>query len=273
MGHNAIRVEPLTPSIGAVVHGVDLTRSIDDPTIEAIHKAWMQHLVLFFRDQALSREQLTALGQRFGELHTDLSDLPGYPGIMEVHTNARSKAYAGRRWHSDFSCYDAPPAGSILHLHRVPASGGDTLFANMYAAFDTLSEPMQVFLSGLRVVHSAKGQFDFYYNAKIEDLPGGKYPEAVHPVVRSHSVTGRKVLFVNETYTSHIEGLPRQESRALLNFLYRHIRAERFHCRFRWAADSIAMWDNRCTQHMAMWDYYPDTRSGYRVAIASERPA
>ena len=270
---NSLAIEPVTPSIGAEVRGVDLGESLDDATVQALHDAWMQHLVLFFRDQVLEIGQLQALGRRFGELHVHpQGDLEGYPGILELHTDASSKVYAGRAWHSDVSCDEEPPAGSILHLHEVPESGGDTLFANAHAAYEALSEPMQALLASLRALHSGVATYRDYFGTKPEETRDGDFPEAVHPVVRTHPVTGRKGLFVNELFTKHIVDLDPPESQTLLDFLYRHIGEARFQCRFRWRNNSVAMWDNRCVQHLAMWDYYPQTRSGHRATIAGDRP-
>ncbi|MEE8435654.1 MAG: TauD/TfdA family dioxygenase, partial [bacterium] len=148
--------------------------------------------------------------------------------------------------------------------------GGDTLFASMYAAFEALSEPMQSFLSGLSALHASEHVYRGRYGVK-ED-PGRKFPEAVHPVVRTHPVTGRKGLYVNPSFTLKIQELKRRESEALLRMLYGHMAHPEFHCRFRWQKHSIALWDNRCTQHFAMWDYYPQVRHGLRVTIKGDRP-
>jgi taurine dioxygenase len=268
------RIEPLTPALGAEVHGVDLTRALGDDDVQVLHDALMNHLVLFFRDQPLDLDQLSAFGRRFGSPHTHPSvpDLEGYPGVMAIHTDANSKVYSGRRWHSDVSCDAEPPMGSILHLHEVPDSGGDTLFANMFAAYETLSAPMRGFLANMYAEHVSEPNFRGYYGVQDEDLRDGAYPVAEHPVVRTHPVTGRKALFVNEIFTSRIVGLAPAESRALLDLLFVHIRGPRFHCRFRWRSNSVAFWDNRCAQHLALWDYFPQTRSGHRFTIVGDKP-
>jgi taurine dioxygenase len=274
MTSNSIRVEPLTPTIGAEVWGVDLSRTLDARSFEALRQALLSHLVLFFRDQGLDLDQLEALGHRFGELHIHPTEtaVEGHPELIRVHVDANSTVYAGRMWHSDVSCEPAPPMGSILHLHETPATGGDTLFANMYAAYEALSDPMKAWLAGLEALHESKYNLRVCFGATEEELRDGHYPEAVHPVVCSHPETGRKVLFVNESFTSRIVGLAPEESRALLAFLFRHIASPRFQCRFRWRENSVAFWDNRCAQHMAMWDYYPHTRSGHRATLAGTRP-
>ena len=162
-----------------------------------------------------------------------------------------------------------PPVGSILYLNQVPASGGDTLFANMYAAYEALSAPLRDFLDGLGALHTGKMSYRDYFGMAAEELRDGVYPETVQPVVGRHPVTGLKYLFVNENFTHHIEGLAPAESEAILDLLYRHIAQPCFQCRFRWRANSIAMWDNRCTQHLALWDYYPETRAGFRATFTA----
>ena len=162
--------------------------------------------------------------------------------------------------------------GSILYLHTVPNCGGDTLFASQYAAYDALSPRMKVYLEGLTATHSG----DHIYrrnNALMGIAEGGKvYPKASHPIVRTHPVTKRKALYVNGEFTTHIDGLPRDEGRAILSFLCEFSTREEFQVRFRWQPHSVAFWDNRCVQHQALWDYYPQTRSGRRVTIKGERP-
>jgi len=191
---------------------------------------------------------------------------------MIIHADANSKRVAGESWHSDVSCEERPPMGSILRIHTLPETGGDTLFASMYAAYEALSEPMQRFLEGLTAVHDGAPYYRSV-NARIGRDDGGRsYPRAEHPVVRTHPESGRKALFVNEMFTTHIVGLSRQESDALLGFLFEHIRQPQFQCRFRWEKNSVAFWDNRCVQHQAIWDYWPRTRSGFRVTIRGERP-
>ena len=270
---STIKVSPLSPAIGAEISGIDLSTALTDPELQLLKEAWMTHLVLFFRDQPLSVEQLSAFGRQFGELHIHpQGDMDGHPGVIKIHTDASSKIYAGRDWHTDVSCDETPPLGSILHLHVVPSSGGDTLFANMYAAYEALSAPMQTWLCELKALHSGVRNYRDYFGTKLDELRDETYPEAVHPIVRTHPVTGCKALYVNEIFTDHIVGLEPGESEMLLQFLYEHVRAPRFQCRFQWSENAIAMWDNRCTQHMALWDYFPQTRSGHRATVAGDIP-
>ena len=267
--YRRIEVEPLTPGIGAVVRGVDLAEPFDEAVFAELHQAWISHLVLFLRDQRMTPAQHLAFGRRFGELHIHPAApyAHGDPALMVIHTDENSHRNNGAGWHSDVSADEQPPLGSILHLHRVPSCGGDTLFANMHAAYEALSEPLRTLLDGLSARHES--DYAGYYG---EHPPQREFPRAIHPVVRTHPVTGRKALFVNAGFTRRVEGLSRRESDALLGLLFKHVENPAFHCRFRWQPRSVAMWDNRCVQHMAVWDYHPETRSGLRVTIQGDRP-
>ena len=267
--YDHIEVEPLTPCIGAVVRGVQLGQPLTDAVFAELHAAWMEHLVLFMRDQRMTPAQHLSFGHRFGELHIHPAApyAHGDQALMVIHTDETSKRNNGAGWHSDVSADEEPPLGSILHLHRLPAQGGDTLFANMYAAYEALSEPLRTLLDGLSARHESD-----YTGQYGNHVPQREFPRASHPVVRTHPVTGRKALFVNAGFTRYIEGISRRESTALLNMLFEHVKNPTFHCRFRWQPLSLAMWDNRCVQHMAVWDYYPDTRSGLRVTIKGDKP-
>ena len=268
-------VSPLTPVIGAEIGNVDLSQPLDEATFVAIREAFEAYQVIFFRDQDISVERLKELGERFGELvaHPNDPGLEGHPEVMIIHADASSKRVAGETWHSDVSCDEEPPMGSILRLFIVPETGGDTLFASMYAAYEALSEPMKDFLQGLTAIHDGAP----YYrrvNALLGRQDGGRdYPRAEHPLVRTHPVTGEKAIFVNELFTTGLVGLSQAEADAILGFLFRHVQRGDFQCRFRWRKNSMAFWDNRCTQHLAIWDYFPETRSGYRVTMKGDRPS
>ena len=270
-----INVEPLSPVIGAEVRGVDLSAPIGQQTFQELHDALMTHLVLFFRDQDMTLEQHKDFGRLFGELHVHPAapGPAGHPEVINVHADENSSWVVGETWHSDVTCDDEPPTGSILHIHEVPASGGDTMYANMYRAYEALSEPIRDMLDGLTAVHDSEHTLTVRYgeDGRFRD-PDVRYPNAVHPVVRTHPVTGRKALYVNSSYTTAINGLSKKESDALLDMLFRHIATPEFHCRFRWQPKSVAFWDNRAAQHKAVWDYYPATRSGYRVTVKGDRP-
>ena len=268
-----LTVEPLTPTIGAEVGGVDLG-ALDDETWAEIEEAFARHLVLFFHDQPITPEAQLALGRRLGELHVHPAapSLPDHPEVMLIHADERSKVVAGNGWHSDVSCDERPPMVTILRMETVPPSGGDTLFASMYAAWERLSPPMQEFLLPLTARHESTHVYAGRYGKTEAESRDGSFPTAVHPVVRTHPVTGRKALYVNRGFTTRIVGLAPAESRAVLDFLFAHQENVEFQCRFRWRPNSIAMWDNRCAQHFAVWDYYPNVRHGFRVSVVGERP-
>ncbi|MBI1734184.1 MAG: taurine dioxygenase [Candidatus Rokubacteria bacterium] len=269
----SIDVKKVTPHCGAEIDGVDLSRALDDATIREIEKALVEHTVVFFHDQTLTPEQHKALGRRFGELHIHPAYphlLEGHPEIMVIHADEKSTRVAGENWHSDVSCDPAPPLGTILQMHEVPPVGGDTLFASMYAAYEALSEPMKRLLEGMTAIHDGEHVYRGRYDGAREE--GQVYPRAEHPVIRTHPVTGREALFVNSEFTTRIVPLAPSESDAVLRMLYRHIETPEFQCRFRWRPGSIAFWDNRCAQHHAMWDYYPQRRRGLRVTIKGDAP-
>jgi taurine dioxygenase len=264
-----MKVTPLTPRIGAEVSGLDLRQPLGAGQIAALKLALADHLVLFFRDQPIDHESHKRFGRAFGrlQLHSAVPGIEGHPEIVAIHADANSTFVAGENWHSDLTCDAEPPLGSILYLHTVPESGGDTLFASMYAAYEALSPRMQALLEGLSATHDA----DHVYRPLFPDVER-KYPSSSHPMVRTHPVTGRKLLFVNASYTTRIEGLPKDESDAILAFLFAHVQNPNFQIRFRWSPHAIAFWDNRCTQHLATWDYFPEVRSGFRVTVAGDRP-
>ncbi len=268
-----LRIEPVTPTIGAEVHGIDLTRPLDDPVFAELKQAWEKRHVLLFRNQPMDPPSLQVLGRRFGPLHVHpQGNVKGYEGILAVHTDRNSKTYSGSKWHADVTCDREPPTASILHLGTVPASGGDTLFSNVHAAYDALSEPMKQFLGGMTAVHGGARQYGGYFGTRVEDTRDGAFPVAVHPVIAVHPVTGRRMIYVNETFTESIVELEAAEGRAVLEFLWAHIAQPRFQCRLSWEADTVVLWDNRATQHLAIWDYWPETRSGHRVTIRGAPP-
>jgi taurine dioxygenase len=274
MSYQAIDVQPVTPRIGAEIGGIDLTAALSNRQVEELHSALAEYQVLFFRDQKLTLDQQKALGRHFGELHIhpNTPGPEGHPEILPIHADANSKRIAGENWHSDVSCDIEPPLGSILYLHTVPPSGGDTIFASQSAAYDALSPAMQTFLGGLTATHSGDHVYRRTNRLLGIDDSGKKFPEAVHPVVRTHPATGRKGLFVNGGFTVRINELTEAESRAVLEFLYAHSTKPAFQVRFKWQPHSVAFWDNRVVQHIAMWDYFPQVRSGYRVTVKGDRP-
>jgi taurine dioxygenase len=268
--YRTVAVHPLTPHMGAEIGGIDLTRPLPEEQAEELRAALAEHLVLFFRDQPIDFAAHKALARHFGEIHVAPASaawtVPGHPEVTRIHADADSKYVAGEDWHSDMTCDPEPPLGSILYLPVVPKSGGDTVFSNMFLAYEGLSDRMKAYLDGLTATHDAARVFGAIAPA------GTKLNVSSHPVVRTHPVSGRKALFVNKQFTAHIDGVPKDEGAALLAFLVQHAQRPEFQCRFRWRRHSIAFWDNRSVQHSAIWDYFPETRSGYRVTVKGDRP-
>jgi taurine dioxygenase len=195
---------------------------------------------------------------------------PLVPALMKIYADKNSPRANGEGWHSEVSCDLEPPMGSILYIKQCPPRGGDTPFANMYAAYEALSERMKAYLDGLPALHDGEPIYrGLYANYAVAGKPA--YPHAENPVVRTHPVTAKKALYVNRGFTRNIVGVPRDENDAILAYFYQHAENPLFQCRLRWTENAIAFWDNRCTKHRAMWDYWPHTRSGTRVTVKGGR--
>ena len=273
MAYQKIRVEPLAGALGAEISGIDLAKPLDAGAVDEIRRAWLEHQVLFFRDQPLSVDEHKAFARRFGDLHIhpvlqQMAD-QGHPEIVVLESDAKRPVVADR-WHSDVTFEREPPLGSILRAVEVPAAGGDTMWASMTAAYDALSEPMQRALEGLRAMHSGAAFRKRATEGQVEALARNEM--TAHPVIRTHPETGRKGIFVNSAFTKRIEGMKPRESEALLAFLYEHVSSPEFSCRFRWRKHSIAMWDNRCTQHRVVADNLTAYRRMERVTLLGDRP-
>jgi taurine dioxygenase len=274
--YETISVKPLTHTIGAEISGVDLSTDLSDQQFDEIRHAWLENLVVIFRDQQMTPEQHKRLGRRFGALHVHPLNAvkPGKdPEIFEVKAGKHTKSVAGEGWHTDVSCDAEPPMGSMLYVTQMPEGGigGDTMFANMYLAYDMLSDRLKSLLEGMTAIHDGAIPYAGRYRHKV---PEGGFPTAEHPIVVRHPETGRKLLFVNPGFTSHIVQLTGYESRCLLDMLYRMIEiTPSLICRIPWTLNSMVFWDNRCTQHHAVWDYYPLNRYGRRVTIAGQAPS
>jgi len=274
--YQTITVEPVTPRIGAMISGVNLSGDLGNQQFQEIHDALMRHEVIFFRDQHMTLDQHKAFGALFGQLdvHPGSPGPEGHPEILVIHADENSNHVAGDSWHSDVSCIAEPPMGSILHLNTIPeGGGGDTLFASAGAAYDGLSDTLKAFLEPLTAIHAGEQVYRGRYKHQGIDDSGKTYPESEHPVVRTHPVSGRKSLYVNETFTTRIPQLAQKESDAILKLLCDHIKLPQFQVRFKWQKNSVAFWDNRSVQHHAMWDYFPEVRSGYRVTVKGDKPA
>jgi taurine dioxygenase len=271
--YETITVDKLTPIIGAEISGIDLAQPLSNHEMSEVHRALAENVVIFFRDQQMTPEQHLAFGRNFGELHIHPAapHAPGHPELMIIRADKDSPRANGEGWHTDVSCDTEPPMGSILYIKTCPPRGGDTLFASMYAAYEALSDRMKAYLEGLTAIHDGEDAYrGTYKNLGVADKP--VYPRAEHPVIRTHPVTGKKALYVNRGFTKRIRGIPRDESDGILRYLWEVAENPLFQCRFRWQENSVAFWDNRCAQHRAMWDYWPHTRSGFRVTVKGERP-
>jgi len=270
-----LELRTLTPHIGAEIRGVDLSQALS-PELEAeIRSAWREWKILVFRDQRLTRDQHKDFARLFGTLHVHPMQhvYKGDPEILTVKTTPDSAYTSGDGWHTDVTCDPTPPLGSMLYVTETPeCGGGDTLFADMCLAFELLSKSMQQFLEGLTAIHDGGLP---YVGAYKSTPPEGGYPRSEHPVVIRHPDTGNKVLYVNSGFTTRIKGLTPVESRTLLDMLFRQIDSTpKLYCRVEGEPNTLAFWDNRCTQHHAVWDYYPASRYGERVSIVgTDRPA
>lgn len=282
-----IKIDPLTPVIGAEIGGADLSKPLSPEQFAEIRDAFNLHHVLVFRDQHLSVEDHKRFGRMFGPLHVhpyhakNVSpdhakagpfDSRPDPEILVVKADRNSRYVAGEDWHTDVSCDAEPPMGSMLYLTKTPGTGGgDTCFISTARAYEALSPAMKSFLEGLSAVHDGAKPYTGAYGTPP---PEGGWPQNVHPVVIRHPDNGQRALFVNRGFTTRIVELSRRESDAMLDLLWRHIETHpEFQCRVRWTPNTLVFWDNRCTQHHAVWDYYPHARYGQRVSIVGARPA
>jgi taurine dioxygenase len=280
MTYSRIDVKPLAGALGAEIFGVDLARPLDRPVVDEIRRASNEYLVIFFRDQVLTDEQLADFGRNFGELAPlpPHRQFPGkFPELLVIDKKPADKLVFGWEWHSDTTHLEVPSLGSILYSKIIPPVGGDTLFANQYLAYDTLSDGLKQLLGRMRAVHSnGRILMSLDEDAILPPATAAAAQHATmsstHPVVRTHPETGRKALFVNELHTERFEGMTYEESQPLLQYLYRHSTRPEFTCRFRWGVGSIAFWDNRCCQHLALNDYPGHRRLMHRVQVKGTRP-
>ena len=274
--NNSLNIKPFAPNLGAVITNVDLSNDINDAELRGIRDAFHKYQVLFFQNQSeISPKNHIKLGRCFGDLHIHPAapKMKNYPQIFEINTDKNSKIANGAEdFHSDVSCDIEPPLGTMLQLHILPECGGDTMFANMYMAYEALSNPMQKFLSDLKASHESEHFYSGRYKSESNDESKTEYPSAIHPVIRTHPETGKKAIFVNKFFTTRILGLEPQESKFILDFLFSHIEKTEFQIRYRWNKNDMAFWDNRCTIHKALWDYFPHERKGRRVTIKGDIP-
>ena len=273
--YRTIKVTPLSPALGAEIEGVDLRQETAPEQLAEIRQAITENLVLVFRDQKIAAEDHKRFARYFGTLHrhllagnSTLSARSQDPEILAWKTGRSSRYTAGDAWHNDVSCDPEPIWGSFLRVTRMPEiGGGDTAFTNLHLAYESLSDPIKRLLDGLTAIHDGRQAWTAGYGAEPD--PGQTFPASEHPVVARHPFSGRKFLFVNPAFTSHVVQLTRAESDALLQLLFRHIEKHlAFQTRIHWTPDTLIFWDNWATQHHAIWDYYPFERWGERVSAS-----
>lgn len=274
-----LQISPLSGSLGAEVHGIDLSAELTESQVETIRAALVTHHVLAFRDQSLTPEQQMRFGKRFGELdtHPFVEGNGQYPEVLDIITEPSDKLNFGGGWHTDVTFLEEPDLGSILYAIEVPPVGGDTLFANQHMAYEALSETMKGMLEGLTAIHTAAMQYSpgglsTQSNAMKTTNADRAADTVEHPVIRTHPENGKKGLYVNRAFTARIQGLRSEESRAMLNFLCDHAVKEAFTCRLRWQPGTLAMWDNRSVQHYALHDYAGQRRVMRRITVKGDRP-
>jgi taurine dioxygenase len=278
MQNTHIDISPIAGALGAEIGGVDVARDLDDGVIGEIRQALLDHGVIFFRDQKLDRDRHKAFTRRFGEIfiHPNYNGVSTDPEIVDIRREPGDKKIVGEDWHTDTTMVAEPPMGAILYAIDVPPYGGDTLFANQYLAYESLSDGLKRTLEGLRAIHTDRmvagpqAAMNAQRSTKVREDANWRETISVHPVVRTHPETGRKLLFVNRSYTVGFEGWTEAESKPLLEYLLEHGHRPEFTCRFRWASGSIAFWDNRCTKHLAVHDAGPFRRIMRRTQICGD---
>jgi taurine dioxygenase len=280
MRNRQIEVRPIAGALGAEIHNVDVSQELDAATIGDIRQALLEHCVIFFRNQHLDAERHKAFTRRFGALfiHPNYRGMQSDPELIVITREPGDKHIVGEDWHADTTMVAEPPMGAILYAVEVPPYGGDTLFANQYQAYESLSEGMQQLLSRLKGVHSdrtvagPRANRNAQRSTKVREDAEWRETVSTHPVVVTHPETGRKLLYVNRSYTQGFEGMTEEESRPLLEYLLEHGHRPEFTCRFRWEPGSIAFWDNRCCKHLAIHDAGPFRRVMRRTQICGARP-
>lgn len=281
-----LSLRPISSALGAEVTGIELKRPLAPGEVDALHQALGRHGILLFRNADLSPEEHIAFSRQFGPLETHVVgefNLPEHPEVFVVSNikegeKLKGAVYAGQYWHSDLSYMPKPSLGSLLLCHEMPATGGDTMWANMYLAWDTLSDTMQRILGDLQAVHDYSQAYDRYFARRKERPPltpaqRAKTPPVTHPMVRTHPVSGRKALYVNPGFTSGIVGMEPEESGPILEFLFGHATRQEFVCRHPWRVHDMMFWDNRCTMHYALADYdFSVRRLMHRTTLAGDVP-
>ena len=278
MRNSHIEVAPIAGALGAEISGVDVAQELDDGVIGEIRQALLDHGVIFFRDQTLSVDRHKAFTRRFGDIfiHPNYNGVSADPEIVDIKREPGDRKIVGEDWHTDTTMVADPPMGAILYAIEVPPYGGDTLFANQDLAYEALSDGLKRTLEGMKAIHTDRmvagpqAGMNAQRSTKVREDSAWRETISVHPVVRTHPETGRKLLFVNRSYTVGFEGWTEAESRPLLDFLLEHGHRPEFTCRFRWTNGAIAFWDNRCTKHLAVHDAGPFRRIMRRTQISGD---
>jgi taurine dioxygenase len=270
MSQSTMGVKRLAGAVGAEISGLDLREPLTAQQTAALRRIWLEHGVVFLRDQHITPEQFLAFAQAIGTPveYPFVNGIPGYPYIIEVQKLEHERVNFGGVWHSDTAYLDLPPMATLLLAREVPPQGGDTLFANQVAAYDALSDGMKRLLDGLRCVNSS-AKADTSRTREDRIAEGGR---GDHPAVRVHPETGRRALYMNSAHTVRFAGMTEDESAPLLRFLHEHQKKEEFTCRFHWQAGSMALWDNRCAQHYPINDYHGHRRVMQRITLAGDVP-
>jgi taurine dioxygenase len=277
MDYKHIQVKPISGALGAEVHGVDLAR-LDEEIFAEIHHAFLENLVIFFRDQTITPDQQVAFSARFAPIgcYPFLKGLPDHPAVIEVRKEPEDELNFGGVWHTDTAYLAKPPMGSVLYAKEIPENGGDTMFANLYLAYETLSDPMKAMLDGRKAVNSSRKDDAAAGRQKsVDENPkdaSDVQTESTHPALRTHPETGRQALYVNRGHTVCFEGATPEESAPVLEYLFEHQIRPEFTCRFQWAPGSIAIWDNRCALHYPLNDYHGQRRVMHRVTMEGDTP-
>ncbi len=278
MPYKRLTLRPISGSLGAEIHGVDLAEDLDDETFAEIKQALLENLVIFFRNQDITPDRQIAFGKRFGDLHIHpfIPSLPGHDEIIRLRAESGEKDMLrlANSWHPDLSYTNDPPLAAILRGVQIPSRGGDTMWVNLYKAYDTLSERMKEIIADMVAVHDVTKT---YRRQELQKEGGAeqywktfqKAPPVEQPLVKVHPETGKKLLYISELTTTHIVGLTPRESDAMLDMFFRHLDWKELQCRFFWEKDSIAMWDNRCTVHYAVRDY-TEPREMHRVTVLGD---
>ena len=273
-----MKVKALSPALGAEVTGIDLSVPLDDAIIDDLRAIWLKHQMIVIRGQDLTPPQQLAFAKALGEpdIYPFLKGLDGFPMITEVLKKEDERVNFGGVWHSDTTYQKCPPMATLLYAKELPPLGGDTLFANQYAAFEHLSAPLRGVLEKLRGVNAAgKKRVASTRSERLKDSASGVDPDdlsGTHPVVRTHPETGRKALFVNAAHTIAFEGWTAEESQGLLEYLFTHQISPEFQCRLAWQVGDVAFWDNRCVQHYPLNDYHGHRRLLHRITLKGDTP-